>query len=237
MKKGLIYFTLAILSLQACRKNDEEVQPSITEQNNYDDQAITKFMNDHYFDERGNVTPFSETDDSDDNEPKLSSYNPVKLPSGVVYILRPNAQPNPGKAIGNTDILELMGTAYSYLAKKEDGAVKFTDRSSFMNTINTNGDVYVDPIFYYVKEEKLTDNRTRSFFEIEGFQEGIRHFKSCEIDNEENYNLQGVIFVPSRAGYARDENMFSIPQNKFEDRSFIFNIQVYKTTERPTEDE
>lgn len=234
MKKTFLYIVLAAFSLQAC-KNDDDSENNLTieQQNNYDNQAITRYMETHYFDSKGNVVNFKENDSSDDNEAKLSSYNPVTLPSGVTYILRPDAQPNPGKTIGNTDIIDIMGRAYSYTAKDNNGTVEFMSPAAFLNTITTNGNPYTDPFFYYANEDDLEEKKVeRSYYEIEGFQEAIRYFKSCEIPDETNYNLQGVIIVPSRAAYARDENLFNKPNLNFYDRSFIFNIQVYKTTER-----
>lgn len=232
MKKRWIYILLAGFAFQSC-KNDDDSTLSIDKQNDYDDQAIIEYMETHYFDERGNVIAFDDDDEDDDNEAKLSSYNPVTLPSGVVYLLRPDAQPDPGQSIGDTDIIEIMGVANSYIAEDNDGTIEFDSVINLMNTIGSNGSPYEDPFFYYAQEDDLEDNEVeRSYYEIEGFQEGIRYFKSCEISNEENYNLQGVIFVPSRVAYARDENVFNSSSYDFYDRSFMFNVQVYKTTAR-----
>lgn len=237
MKKGILYISLALLSLQACRKENtvedpEKITTTIEEQNAIDDEAIVKYMETHYFDSRGNVRQFNETDTSDDNEPNLATYNPVTLPSGVVYIIRPGAQPNPGKTIGNDDVLHLMGSAYTYVPKKNNNEITFEFSAAVVNTINA-GNILIDPFFYYAKEENLTANNvTKDFYEIEGFQEGIRKFKSCEIPEEENYNLQGVILVPSRAAYGRKDNVYTSNVSKFYDRSFVFNFQIYKTTER-----
>lgn len=233
MKKRWIYILLVGLAFQSCKNDDDDSTLTITEQNTYDDKAIIQFMDTHYFDELGNVITFNDNDESDDNEAKLSSYNPVTLPSGVVYILRPNAQPNPGQTIGDTDIIKIMGVGYSYLAKNNNGTIEFGSQGAFMNTISSGGSPFEDPFFYYAQEDDLTKNKVeRSYYEIEGFQEGIQHFKSCEISNEENYNLQGIILVPSRAAYARDANLFNSSSFNFHDRSFMFNIQVYKTTAR-----
>lgn len=239
MKKGILYLALATLTLQGCRKdnnNDNEldqITTTVEEQKTIDDEAIVKYMETHYFDSRGNVRQYNETDTSDDNEPNLTTYNPITLPSGVVYIVRPNAQPSPGKMIGDDDILQLMGSAYCYVAKKKDNEVKFHASIPIMNTIN-GGNIEIDPFFYYISEDVLTQNNvTKDYYEIEGFQEGIRKFKSCEISEEENYNLQGVILVPSRAAYGRELNHYSTTtNNNFFDRSFVFNFQIYKSIER-----
>ena len=92
------------------------------------------------------------------------------------------------------------------------------------------------PSYFYTKNAQL-NGKDRSYYEIEGFQEGIKQFKSCEIADVDNYNMQGVIIVPSRAAFARDSNVYDIPTAnggllKFVDRSFVFNVQVYKTTTR-----
>ena len=236
MKKIFLYTAVAMITLSACRKDDENSVETvdIQTQNAYDDEAIVKFLDQYYFDQEGNIKQFSSSDDSDDLYPKLSSYSPVKLPSGVTYIVRPGAQPAAGKTIGATDAIKLMGSSTSYIARKTDGIVAFNNGVTFRNTITGSGVPENDPYYYYAKKSvRNTYEKERSFFEIEGFREALVNFKSFEIPDSDNYNLQGVIIVPSRAAYARDENVNDAQAVKFTDRSFVFNFQVYKTSERP----
>lgn len=237
MKKIFLFLAITSLAVTSCRKDDETTtaeEVSIETQNAYDDEAAQKFLKDNYFDSKGNIVAFNSSITTDDNETPLANLNPVKLPSGIIYISR--YTPNNGKTIGATDKIRIMHNTYIYNAVKgTDNVVKYENKVAFRNTITGTGNPESDPIYYYITptvlEKYNTDNKTtktRSFFEIEGLQEGLKYFKSCEIPDSENYNLQGVIIVPSRAAYARDEHFI----NTYKDRSFVFNFQIYKTETR-----
>lgn len=232
------------LCFSACKKDDDVatyVEPEdIAVQNTYDDQSIDKFLDANYLDTQGNIKAFSATDTADDHQTKLSALvpAPVKLPSGVVYITRTGAQPNPGTTIGSSDILRVMMRARTYLAANTDGNVAFIGASDFINTIDGGGSPITDPMyFYYVTNTVLNKATTdaakqRNYYEIEGFKEGLQKFKAFDIPNGSPYNLQGVIIVPSRAAYARDANYYS---TGFRNRTFVFNFQVYGTKARPAD--
>lgn len=249
MKKIFLYILAGSLCFTACKKDDEVetfVEPEdISVRNSYDDQAIQKFMNDNYLDSQGNIKAFSSTDTSDDNEKKLSELNPVKLPSGVIYIIRDGAQPTPGVTIDPfaTDLsaktqIRTMIRANYYLATNTDGNVSFSLTGSLSNTINGGGSPVTDPLFYYVKDKVAKDaGKDRSYYEIEGFQEGLSHFKgfSNMLDGDA-YNLQGVIIVPSREAFARDAH-YNYNNYSLKNVSFIFNFQIYKANPRPLADQ
>lgn len=242
MKKILLYCTALLLALSSCRKEDEPTEtykePETLEvQNSYDDQAIQKFLTAHYLDTQGNIKAFSETDAADDNYTKLSDMGPVTLPSGVVYIVRPGAQPDPGTAIGSSDIIRLMSRSISYVGISTDGNVTFTSPFSFKSTIDGAGVPEVDPSYYYVKQSVLDAAtadvaKQRSYYEIEGFREALQHFRAFDLTDDSGYNLQGVIIVPSRAAFARDPH-YNHSGYSMRNRSVVFNFQVYKTTPRP----
>ena len=235
MKKTFLFLALASIALTSCRKDEEDVIPevNIETQNNYDNEAALKFLETHAFDAKGNLKDYVETDTT---MVKLASLSPITLPSGVIYVVRPSAQPSPGSNIGSTDIIKLMSTTVTYVATNTDGKVAFTSPYVFRNTIAGSGIPELDPAYYYVKQSVL-DNATgdlakqRSFYEIEGFSEGLQKFKAFDLADESNYNLQGVIIVPSRLAFARDAH-FNYSGIAFKDRSFVFNFQVYKTTAR-----
>ncbi len=237
MKKIFLFLAIASLAITSCRKDDEEStteEVSIETQNSYDDEAIKQFLNDNYFDARGNIVAFSSTVTTDDNEKPLAGYNPVTLPSGVVYISR--YTPTNGKAIASNDILRIMQRSNTYVAvKATDGKIKFDSQNLFRNTVDATGTPEVDPAYYYVKNSVLTSDtykdKTRSYFEIEGLQEGLKYFKSTEVPDSDNYNMQGVIIVPSRAAFARDDH-FVYSSYAFRNRSFVFTFQIYKTDTR-----
>lgn len=242
MKKIFLFLAIASLAITSCRKDDDEStteEVSIETQNSYDDEAIKQFLKDNYFDARGNIIAFSSTITTDDNEKPLADYNPVTLPSGVVYISR--YIPTNGKTIASNDVLRIMQRSNTYVAvKATDGKIKFDSQYSFRNTVDATGTPEVDPAYYYVKNSVLTSDtykdKTRSYFEIEGLQEGLKYFKSTEVADSDNYNMQGVIIVPSRAAFARDDH-FAYSSYTFRNRSFVFTFQVYKTdTRTPAQD-
>lgn len=240
MKKTFLYLAMASIAITSCRKSEEEIVPevSIETQNSYDDQAAEKFLQTHYLDAKGNLKDFVEKDTVNKKLADLIPA-PVILPSGVIYVARAAAQPVPGKDIGNTDVIKLMSNTITYIASDTDGKIAFNSPYTFRNTITGTGIPELDPAYYHVKKSVL-DNATaelakqRSFYEIEGFKEALVKFKAFDIPDESNYNLQGVIIVPSRAAFARDSH-FNYSGISFRNRSFVFNFQVYKTTARTGE--
>lgn len=247
MKKIFLFLAIASLAVSSCRKDDSSStdEVSIETQNTYDDQAIQKFLNDNYIDSRGNIKAFSDTDTSDDSNIKLSAMNPVKLASGVVYIKFEGAQPTNGKVIEEKDKLRIMHITNTYIASKgSDGVIKFDTGYNFKNTVaggtidfQTQANA-LGPYYYYVPSSILTKYNTdhtttytRSFFEIEGLREGLQNFQSFEIPDSDNYHLQGIIIVPSRAAFARD-NYYPYTNFSLRNRCFVFNFQIYKATTR-----
>ncbi|SHK91485.1 hypothetical protein [Chryseobacterium polytrichastri] len=247
MKKIFLYILTGSLCFSACKKDDDAatyVEPSdIAVQNAYDDQSIDKFLDANYLDTQGNIKAFSATDTADDHQTKLSAMipAPVKLPSGVVYIVRNGAQPSPGKTIGATDITRTMMRAKTYLAANTDGNVAFISGSDMTpyNTIDGSGSPVIDPKFYYI--DPLTDPlitkattdaaKQPSYYVIEGYNEALQKFKAFDQVDGSPYNLQGVIIVPSRAAFARDAH-YNYSGYSFRNRTFVFNFQVFKTTAR-----
>lgn len=249
MKKIFLYILAGALCFTACKKDDQVetfVEPDdVAVRNSYDDQAIQKFMNDNYLDVQGNIKAFSSTDASDDNEKKLSELNPVTLPSGVIYIVRNGAQPSPGVTLDTnsesnsaTQIRTMMRANY-YLATNTDGNVAFNTSGVLLNTINGSASPVTDPMFYYVKKSVLNNDtsKSRSYYEIEGLQEGLKYFKGFQnMSDGDAYNLQGVIIVPSRAAFGRNDH-YNYVGYSLKNTSFVFNFQIYKANVRPTIDQ
>ncbi|MFY7813719.1 MAG: hypothetical protein ACOVRK_00890 [Chryseobacterium taeanense] len=251
MKKIFLYILAGSLCFSACKKDDDAetfVEPDdIAVRNSYDDQAIQKFMDENYLDSQGNIKAFSSTDTTDDNEKKLSELNPVKLSSGVIYIIRTGAQPSAGVTLetnptaDNATQIRTMMRANYYLATESDGNVSFGSAGTLLNTINGSGSPVTDPAFYYVKNNILSSATTdaakqRSYYEIEGLQEGLKYFKGFEnMSDGDPYNLQGVIIVPSRAAFARDTH-YNYTGYSLQNNCFIFNFEIYKANVRPEGD-
>ncbi|WP_435523393.1 hypothetical protein [Chryseobacterium indoltheticum] len=58
----------------------------------------------------------------------------------------------------------------------------------------------------------------------------MKHFTGFQNLLDENpYNLQGVIIVPSKAAFARNANYYNL-----QNASFVFSFQIYKANLRPT---
>lgn len=249
MKKIFLYILAGSLCFSACKKDDEVetfVEPEdVAVRNSYDDQAIQKFMENNYLDAQGNIKAFSSTDASDDNEKKLSELSPQKLSSGVIYIVRNGAQPSPGVTLetnseaSNATQIRVMMRANYYLAAESDGNVSFGSAGVLLNTINGSGSPVTDPLFYYVKKTIVDDPKNsglakqRSYYEIEGLQEGLKYFKGyANKDDGDPYNLQGVIIVPSRAAFGRDSHYNYIGLS-LKNNCFVFNFEIYKANVRP----
>jgi hypothetical protein len=248
MKKIFLYILAGTLCFTACKKDDQVetfVEPDdVAVRNSYDDQAIQKFMNDNYLDAQGNIKAFSSTDTSDDNQKKLSELSPVTLPSGVIYIVRTGAQPSSGVTLDTnpesstaTQIKTMMRANY-YLATNTDGNVAFNTSGVLLNTINGSTSPVTDPMFYYVKKNiKDTAGKDRSYYEIEGLQEGLKYFQGFQnMSDGDAYNLQGVIIVPSRAAFGRNDH-YNYVGYSLKNTSFVFNFQIYKANVRPTGDQ
>lgn len=246
MKKILLGVALSVAVLQGCKKDntdDEEVvQITVEEQKDYDDAAALDFLNKHYLDSKGVITAFDDTTDTDNNEKKLADYNYVKLPSGVIYIVRPGAQPDPGKDVAATDVISFFNITKTYTATKVNDKISFSNETTFVNNVANTGVPSVDPAYYYVKTSVLKNyndtNKTnvdRNFFEIEGLKEALKFFKSYDdLNVASDYNMQGVIIVPSRAAFARDNSIYG---TAYQNRSFVFNFQLYNTRTRLPKDD
>ncbi|MCU7618914.1 hypothetical protein NZ698_17170 [Chryseobacterium sp. PBS4-4] len=241
MKKIFLYILAGSLCFSACKKDDEVetfIEPdNIEVRNTLDEQAIQKFMDNNYLDTQGNIKAFSSTDATDDNYKKLSELNPVKLPSGVIYIKRDGAQPNPGVTMdtnpeSNTaSLIKTMMRATYYRATDTDGNVNLTSAGALINTIDGEASPTTDPKFYYAKKNIVTTTYPRSYYEIEGLQEGLKYFNGFQnLPNETLPNLQGVIIVPSKAAFARDANFYNL-----QNATFVFNFQIYHTEVRPAD--
>ncbi|WP_411811097.1 hypothetical protein ACLB9Y_13495 [Chryseobacterium scophthalmum] len=244
MKKIFLYILAGSLCFAACKKDDEVetfVEPEdINVRNSYDQQAIQKFMDNNYLDTQGNIKAFT-SDAADDNEKKLSQLNPQTLPSGVIYIKRTGAQPedstppSTGVTIGDSTQIRTMMRANYYLAKDTDGNVSFGGAGALLNTIDGSGSPVTDPMFYFVKKSVRTAaGQNSSYYEIAGLKEGLRYFKGFEnLPDENPYNLQGVIIVPSKAAFARNPH-YNYTGYSLQNYCFVFSFQIYKTNLRPT---
>lgn len=241
MKKIIFVATAASLVMTSCRKDtvNKVAVVDIATQNTLDDQAIVNFLSSNYFDAKGNIQSVKNLDAATlANTKKLSDLSPVTLPSGVVYVVRPDAQPNPGKAIGSTDVIRLMTNSQSFLAVSSTNGGVFSNNAPFMSSFIT-GALQIDPKYYYASPQYVADYNAKSnaaavtanYFMIEGLSEALTKFKSFDKADAEDYSMQGVILVPSRAAFARDTH-YNYTGYTLTDKTFVFNFQVYKSSAR-----
>lgn len=245
MKKIFLYILAGSLSFTACKKDDDYVvyrEPSdVNVQNNYDDQAIKKFMDENYLDAQGNIKTFSATDTADDHQKKLSQLKPQTLPSGTIYIMRDGAQPAPGKGkpINDNSVIKIMGKINAFEARDNNGVSQFVSITPFLNTIDGSTLPSVDPMYYYSKASvRTTSGKDRSYYEIAGFREALQKFTAfSNMQSEDPYNLQGVIIVPSRAAFARNP-FYPYLGGDYRNKTFVINFQIYDSRDRliPSED-
>ena len=242
MKKWGIAILLIGLTFSSCRSNDDDNDLPQDEQNQVDDDAIAEFLDDHYFDpERGLIKKFDSEDASDDNYPTLKSLG-VKLPSGVWIVKRPEVEAEgPSIADNLSDSILISFNSTRFKASYEDlipGQKPYEKYTGlFFNTIYSTGTASWDPIFYYYNiGESVNSNIDLSYYVMEGFVEGLKHFKSTQTNGADIYNFQGAIIVPSRVAYGRDFVYLNgiLDNMTYRDNSFIFNFELHKVLPRNT---
>jgi hypothetical protein len=240
MKKwGLAIFAV-VLAFTACKNDDDFKEPSIADQNKWDDDAILAYLEDHYFEpELGIIKRFDATDSTDDEHPTLLSQG-TKLPSGV-WIVKKNDYVAEGRSVvDNTqDSILLSYETKIFQANYEDldeGQKPYTNNFQHLySTINASGSPNWDPHFYYkeITEPMAQNNINLSHFVVEGFVEGLKHFKSTDTDGNDVFSFQGAILVPSRLAFSRDVNYVSgSPSYGFRNMTFIFNFELHKVVDR-----
>lgn len=241
IKKFGIGLLMISLAFTACKKDDEFNDLPQDEQNEVDDRAISDYLEDHYFDtEKGLIKKYSADDETDDGFPSLMAQA-TKLPSGV-WIVKRECVSAEGPAISDnqTDSILISYNSTRFKATYddlEDGEKPYLKYSSpFLNTIFSTGTPVWDPVYYYKDISETLENSgiDESFFVIEGFVEGLKHFKSTMTTGEDLYNFQGAIIVPSRKAYGRDFVYIngSLDPSTYRDNSFIFNFELHKIVPR-----
>ncbi len=226
------YFIIFSLSLgilfTSCNNDDDNDILPQKEQNEVDDAALVKILNDYYFNENGVMTKFDEDDESDDDYTPLMQYA-TQDPSGYWYVVNPNVEATGDRVTSNTsDSILIQHTTYSFKATKDDDRAASYFLNTYSSSINTSGAPTWDPFFYYTP---LTDDSDKEeFYTIEGFVNGIKNFNATNraADATPPVKLQGVILIPSRLAYERDFNRLQIPY----DVSFVVNFELYKIIPR-----
>lgn len=241
IKKFGISLLVFGIFMTACKSDDENRDLPQDEQNEVDDRAIVDYLEDHYFDsERGLIKKYDADDEEDDDYPSLMT-TATKLLSGV-WVVRREGVDAEGPAItdNKTDSILIsynsvrFKASYDDLAENEAAYEKYS--AAFTNTIFSTGTPAWDPAFYYTKitEEMANKGIDESYFVIEGFVEGLKHFKATQTNGSDLYNFQGAILIPSRQAYGRDLVYLngSLDPSTYRDNSFMFNFEVHKVLQR-----
>lgn len=238
---GLLMLSLLFTS---CKKDDDFDDLPQDEQNDVDDQAMVDYLEDHYFDvDKGLIKKYKEDDETDDNIPSMMTMA-TKLPSGVWVVKRDGLiADGPAVTDNKTDSILIsfnssrFKATYKDLEEGEDSYGKYT--APFYNTIYSTGTPAWDPTFYYQKvtQAMLDKGIDESYFVIEGFLEGLKHFKASQTSGEELYNFQGAILVPSRMAYGRDMVYLGgmLDPSSYRDNSFVFNFELHRVLPRHQE--
>lgn len=218
------------VSVSSCKSDDDGVDLLPQEQqNSIDDQAIVKFLNDHYFNSVGKVTKFRDDSPNDDEETPLAELAQMD-PSGYWFVKRPGVEAN-GRAITNpeNDSILIQYELAAFQGKTLNDSIYYTLPSNISTTINTTGFPIWDPSFYY-KDISNLNNAQKKWYEMEGIQDGLKHFNSKDkaVDALPAVDFQGIIIVPSRLAFGRDYNTLNLGP----DNSMYLNFELYKVIDR-----
>ena len=223
-----ILFIGFMLAFTSCKSDDDsnDLLPQ-EEQNQVDDAAIQLFLQQHYFNAVGKVVKFSDTNSNDDNETPLSEIA-VQGSNGYWYAKKPGYMAE-GRAVNdpNNDSILLQYEIKSFYGRKTNDSIYYTEPSNFSSTINTTGLPVWDPAFYHYEE---TETQRSEWYEMEGIQEGLKHFNSTGRNATDlpAVDFQGLIIVPSRLVFERDQNGFGFSS----DASVFLNFELYQVIDR-----
>ncbi|TGN29670.1 hypothetical protein [Empedobacter tilapiae] len=248
IKKFFVTLIACSAVLVGCNNDDDngvnkETKIPIEERNALDDEAIQQYLEDFYFNPKnGKLTKFDDIkDNEDDKYPSLKTFA-KQDDLGIWYAENPNHK-GTGKSIVSNDSSSIyisyeMGT---FLATDNKDYKRKYGSISTAGSINLgDGSAVQDPSFYYyIPTEKETKNGVeRKHVELKNFTEGLKHFKETERSINELYNFQGVIILPSRLAYGRN-NVYggsnigiSDRLQAYRDMSYIFNFELPKIENR-----
>lgn len=226
MNLKYLFVSVVILVFFAnCKSDDSDDLLPQEEQNKLDDQAIVNYLKNHYFDNHGRAKEIKKN--NPDNHTVL--YELAKqVDNGYWYVKNPNIVGEYRAVKDNKkDSILLQYDMKIFKAHKHNDTVKYNNISTFSSTTNTSGYPIWDPAFYYTKIPKGTN---LDYYTIEGFVDGIKHFKSTnrEADQTPAVNFQGLIIIPSRLAYERRNNALKIGY----DQSIVVNFELYKVLDR-----
>ncbi|MCB9203158.1 MAG: hypothetical protein H6604_08960 [Flavobacteriales bacterium] len=243
--KANVFLTFSVFVVSvlifSCNKDDNSgtVTYSVSQVNENDDVAIEKYLNEYYFDSAGNVKRIDDTEDVTEEENAEQLSNKLmnfaeKQDSGIWIVTREAVEADGDYVSFDNKNTTLQYNMFYFKSYKEDGTVYYRTpaTSSTFSTILYGFKPRENP--YFLDAPLYNDGDVKSDYEIEGILEGLAKFKATNNADYTNYNLQGVIVVPSRLAYGRDKhyvNPTSTSATKvetYEDYCFVFNFEVLK---------
>lgn len=251
IKKFFVTLITCSIFLVSCNNDDDssvnkETKIPIEERDALDDEAITQFLNDFYFNPTtGRLTKFDTIKGNDDDAYPALKTIAKQDDLGIWYAENPNHIGTGESIVSNdsTSIYLSYITSYFVATNSTDYTRKYGDIGTYKNitSINTgDGSALQDPDFYYFipTATEIKNGVKRENLELKNFVEGLKHFKTTDRAITDLYNFQGVIILPSRLAFARNKYYTGsslTDYSSYRDASFIFNFELPKIEKRTTE--
>lgn len=221
-----------VLLFTNCNNSDDTTEITIGEQNALDDEADILFLREYYFQPgTGKITKFVNDDDSSTTDDAFDDdYTPLydiatKLSSGVWYAKNPEVTNLPISPVTNIDTQKLLlsfSMSYYTPYRNDDNTADYGTLSSYPNVSTTIigntlslGIAQWNNTFYQrtLTDTDETKGYTESYYEMEGFQEAIKLFNGTGRGLADTPIFNGVIVIPSRQNFARDNNAYGFYNN------------------------
>ncbi|MGV0925117.1 hypothetical protein [Empedobacter tilapiae] len=251
IKKFFVTLIACSTVLVGCNNDDDngiskDTNIPIEERNALDNEAIQQYLEDFYFNPKnGKLTKFDTIKgNEDDDYPALKTF--AKQDNlGIWYAENPNHK-GTGKSIVSNDSskIYLNIETSSFLATNNS---EYKRKYGLIGTVLSwtsidagDGSSFLDPSFYYYipTETEAKNGVQRKHIELKNFAEGLKHFKETERSINDLYKFQGVIILPSKLAYGRNDVYGGPTQgisNRFQayrDVSYIFNFELPKIENR-----
>ncbi|WP_068598265.1 hypothetical protein ACF3NR_10065 [Vaginella massiliensis] len=243
-----------LIGFTACKNDDDDknevesyVEVSQAERDALDDDAIQKFLSNHYFHPiNGKITTkdtivgTNPTTGINDDDYKTLDEFAQKDAKGVIYVLNPNATAEGRSVINNENDSILLHVEARHFRPTQLSTKRyyFNSMLPYSTTVETNIPLKDPSFYYYPLTQSLIDlGYKKEYFELPNFVEGLKQFKSTERDPNDLYHMQGVIILPSRLAFARRKafvgsGITDSGDIGYRDRSFIFSFELLKVTDR-----
>lgn len=249
IKKFFVTLIACSAFLVSCNNDDDngvskETNIPVAERNALDDEAIQQYMTDFYFNPKnGRLTKFDDVaGNEDDSFPALITLA-KKDEAGIWYAENPNHK-GTGDIVESNDLTSI-DISYNMISFRASNNTEYKKKYTNLDTKSGSGSINMgdgsavkDPSFYYYipSTTEASDGVKREYIEIKNLGIGLKNFKSTKRATTDLYNFQGVIILPSRLAYGRNNvyynNQISDRFDAYRDVSYIFNFEIVKAEKR-----